>query len=295
MRRIFFILLALFALPLAADAVRTDMLVSTDWLAANPAKAVVLEVGSQDGYAAGHIPGARLLLTTELVVPRNGTPNELPAVDELEALFTRLGTGDRERIVLYSRDPILAARAWFTLDYLGHGRRASVLDGGLAKWTAEQRPVTADVPAFEPAPFHANVKPAAVSQFKAVKELVRFREVLGKDLVILDARAPEQFSGQEAGPDVYRAGHIPGAKNVPWGENLTAGEIARYLPERELRELYTKAGVTARSTNVLYCRTGMQAAVNYFALRYLGFEVTLFDGSYVEWTRDGSTQISGTR
>jgi len=133
------------------------------------------------------------------------------------------------------------------------------------------------------------VRSVAITRFKAVKELVRFYDVLGKDLAIIDARPPVFFCGKEAGADVRRPGHIPGAVNVAWTENLAAGAIPRLLPERELRELYAAAGVSERSTNVVYCRTGMEASLTYFVLKYLGYEASLYDGSYIEWAKDPNT------
>lgn len=293
MKRLIFALLLIVALPLTAQTVRKDMVVTTEWLANHLGQVSVLEIGDRAAYAVAHIPGARLIETSELVTQRDGTPNELPPIDALEALFTRAGVGNRERIVLYSRDPIFAARAWFTLDYLGQGQRAAILDGGFARWTDEQRPVTDAATPVTPARFESRVNAAVVAQFKAMRELVRYREVLGDDLVIIDARSPEQYCGKEAGADVQRPGHIPGAANIPWSENLTAGVTPRLLPEPELRELYTSAGVTPKSTNVIYCRSGMQASVGYFALRYLGYDAVLYDGSFIEWSRDRTTAIGG--
>ncbi len=285
-------LLFIAALPLTAQTLHQEMMVTTEWLTGQLENMVVLEIGDSATYAAAHIPGARLIETSELLAQRDGTPNELPAIDALEALFTRAGAGNRERIILYSRDPILAARAWFTLDYLGHGRRAAILDGGFTKWTEEQRPVSTENAPTTPARFEPRVNAATLAPFKAVRELVRYREILGHDLVIIDARSAPQYQGTEPGADINRAGHIPGAANIPWSDNLTTGAVPRFLPEQELRELYTTAGVTPKSTNVIYCRTGMQATLNYFVLRYLGYDAMLYDGSFIEWSRDGSTAIA---
>ena len=285
-------LLFIAAFPLAAQTLHQEMVVTTEWLANHLGKVAVLEIGDSAAYTVAHIPGARLIETQELLAQRDGTPNELPPIGALEALFTRAGVGNRERIILYSRDPILAARAWFTLDYLGHGRRAAILDGGFAKWTDEQRAVSTETLPATPARFESRVNAAAVAQFKAIRDLVRYREVIGDDLVIIDARSPQQYRGTEAGAGVTRPGHIPGAANVPWNENLTTGVVPRFLPEPELRELYTTAGVTPKSTNVIYCRSGMQASLGYFVLRYLGYDATLYDGSFIEWSRDGTTAIA---
>jgi thiosulfate/3-mercaptopyruvate sulfurtransferase len=288
-----FLVLLFGAATAGAQSTREEMLVTTDWLALHSAEVVLLDIGDRDSFDAGHIAGARLVELTALVTRRDDTPNELPDVARLESVFTAAGIRDKGRIVLYSRDPIFAARAWFTLDYLGHGRRAAILDGGYAKWTAETRPVVTDATVYEPAPFRASVRPEAVTNIKAMRSLVHFREVLGSDLAILDARSPQQFSGEEWGDEISRGGHIPGAVNVPWSDNLTTGLVPRFLPERELREGYTAAGVRRGSTNVVYCRTGMQASVTYFVLKYLGYDASLYDGSFVEWS--GSSTLIAAR
>lgn len=295
MKKFFLIALLIVALPVTAQSVRGDMIVSADWLASNLEQVILIDIGEKSQYDEAHIPGARLLESRELVAVHNGIPNELPAVADLETLFSRLGVGNKGRIVLYSRDPLLATRGWFTLDYLGHGSRAAVLDGGLPHWIKLANPVSNESPVVKPEPLHARLNVNAVTQFKAMRELVRFVEIMGESLVIIDARSRVQFTGKEAGPDIGRAGHIPGAVNVPWDENFTLGEVNRFLPERELRALYADAGVTTRSTNIIYCRTGMQASMTYFVLRYLGYDASLYDGSYIEWNRQSGVSIAEGR
>jgi thiosulfate/3-mercaptopyruvate sulfurtransferase len=275
---------------LLAQETRPNMLITSEALARNGRAAVILDVGDPTSFAQGHIPRARLLESSSLVVDRDGTPNELPPVASLEALFTRLGIGDRQRIILYSRDPILATRAWFTLDYLGQGRRTAILDGGYAKWVAEERPIETNASSFGAAAFHARPNPQSVASLALVRKLVGLSEVLAPRLAVIDARSPEQYCGEIAGAQVARAGRIPGAVNVPWNENLTADQ-SRFLPERELREIYESAGVTKETSNIVYCRSGMQASLTYFVLTYLGYNAVLYDGSFVEWSNAPDTIV----
>lgn len=128
------------------SGVRSEMLVSTDWLSArlNDPKVVILHVARErDHYDKGHVPSARFVAWGEITATRDGIPNELAPVADLQKLFERLGVGDDARIVLYGDNSGLsAARAYFTLDYLGHGDRAALLDGGLEKWQSERRTVS---------------------------------------------------------------------------------------------------------------------------------------------------------
>ena len=162
MRRSALALLALLALAAPVRAQEPDVgdakvthnrgiVVSAEWLAARlDSGVVVVHVGRDDvAFRAGHVPGARFLALSAVAATVNGVPNEFPAVAQLAAGFRDLGLGDSARVVIYGDDPgILAARTWTALDILGHGGRASVLDGGLMKWRAENRPVetTAGLP-----------------------------------------------------------------------------------------------------------------------------------------------------
>ena len=104
----------LVVLPLRAQAVNGQMLVSANWVQRHLGTMTLLHIGDAAGYGAGHIPDAVLIEMSSLLVQPNGTPNELPPIDALERVFRAAGVGTHERIVIYSNDPLLAARAWFT-------------------------------------------------------------------------------------------------------------------------------------------------------------------------------------
>src|SRR5438132_4960866 len=129
-------------LAAAAPAVRSDILVSTAWLAQhlNDPNVVILHVSrDRTAYDAGHIPGARFLALSDFVVTRDGILNELPPAATLKSVFERAGVSDDSRVILYGDASVLpATRAYFTLDYLGHDA-AALLDGGLPKWKTESR------------------------------------------------------------------------------------------------------------------------------------------------------------
>ncbi|MEO8036711.1 MAG: rhodanese-like domain-containing protein, partial [Acidobacteriota bacterium] len=212
----------LVALPVASQTTRREMIVTSDWLTSRlDGKVVVIDVADKEEYEQGHIPDARLLEKKKLLVDLAGVPNEVPPVADFETLMTALGIGDEKRVVFYSRDPLLATRAWFTLDSMGHGTRASVLNGGYARWVADGKETTTVVPAFDPAPFHATENQAAITTIKVMRTLIQSRAVLGNSLAVIDARPPASYRGELAGAGVRRPGHIPGAINVYWQENLT--------------------------------------------------------------------------
>lgn len=264
------------------------MLVSTEWLGARlqDPSVVVLHVGSQQDYDKGHIPGARLLTLSEIsVTGERGIRLELPPVQALEAEFGKLGVSNTSRIVVYSGGVAVhpATRAWFTLDYLGVGRRASLLDGGLAAWRAEGRPVTTEAQRVDPKPFTARPRPQAAVDAGWIRTRLDDPRIL-----LLDARMPEFFRGDNSAR-MPRAGHIPGAYNVPYTELLDGQQ--KFKPAAALKQMLRPAGRSGRM--VVYCHIGQTATVPYFAARYLGYDVALYDGSFQDWSQSSDLPVSG--
>lgn len=279
--------------------VRSEMLVSTDWLSGrlNDPKVVVLHIARERAhYDKAHVPGARFVAWGEITATRDGVPNELVPVADLQKLFERLGVGDDARIVLYGDNSGLsAARAYFTLDYLGHGDRAALLDGGLEKWQIERRVVSTKVPGVKAASFTPRVRAASVTDLDVVRDLSwTVTNVSAPNLALIDARPADEYTGAKPGDGVPRGGHIPGAANVFWMQNVVSKENPVMRPTAELRKLYEAAGATADHKVVTYCRTGGQASHAYFTARYLGYDVVMYDGSFFEWSnREGTPVVTG--
>jgi len=265
----------------------SSLLVTTGWLAQNLDRPglTIIEVGDRDTFAKAHIPNARFVASSDIVVDREGIPNELPDVAALERTFGAAGISDTGRIVIYAHDTIDAARAFFTLDYLGCGDRISILDGGFAKWTAEKRTMEAGAAGPGRAVFVAHPRPAVLADIADVRTASEMYGAASCETFLVDARSSEQYAGTESGAGITRAGHIAGAMNVPWDYNVTADSVPVFRDADTLRLLYGGCGVPLRASVIVYCRSGMQASVTYFVLRYLGTDVRLYDGSYAEWSR----------
>lgn len=278
--KLFLSAMAVTAITVAAP--RPDMLVSTDWLANHSAdaKLVILHVAAnRTAYDAGHIPGARFVLLSDLAVARDGIPNELAPVSGLKAVMEAAGVSDDSRIILYSDASVLpATRAYFTLDYLGHGDHAALLDGGLEKWRSEGRALTKDAPAVAQGRFAPDPKPDLVKQIDAVKQI---SSKPFSSEVLLDVRPAADFRGE-------KGSHIPGAVNAYWMENQTSRDNQALKSDADLRKLYEAVGITPDKQVVTYCNSGMQATQSYFTLKYLGYDVRLYDGSMSEWTSKGA-------
>lgn len=279
----------LIAASLAAT-LHPHFILSTDWLAdnINHPDVIVLDVSSPDEYKLGHIPGAVPINPTELMVRRNGIPNELPPLPKLEKMFRDAGLRDTDRIVITSHDPLLATRLWFTLDYLGHSDRASILDGGNAKWRSEQRAWTKAPPNVKT---NSNFSPMVnMNVLATLGDVQRVVNEQTTNTIILDARPADDYLGHNKGAEVDNAGHIPGAICMPWESSTKVEHGARVLlSPRELADVYASLDVVSSQQHVIvYCRTGVQASMTYFVLRYLGFYPALYDGSFVEWNQTQS-------
>jgi thiosulfate/3-mercaptopyruvate sulfurtransferase len=204
----------------ARPAVRSEMLVYASWLEQhlNDRDLVVLYVGHDRGqFDSGHIPGSRFVRVDELVEQRKDSLNELPPVADLKTTFESLGVGDESRVVLTGdTGGVLAARAYFTLDYLGHGDQAAVLDGGLETWIAERRRTSKEEATPVRAHFTPHVQPDILVSTARMRELSLGINQGVPDYVLLDARPLAEFAGVVNSEAVPKAGHIVGSQSLYW-------------------------------------------------------------------------------
>jgi thiosulfate/3-mercaptopyruvate sulfurtransferase len=202
-----------------------DALVSADWLAQHLAvePLIVLDVGARrERYDEGHIPGARFFPPDGFFWegdPPVGAEMRTPAA--IEAALEAAGAGEDGRIVVYGESPLLAARAWMTLDAMGLGARASLLDGGLGAWNRHGRPLATEAPAFDPG--HVTLSPRAGVIVDADWVSARLDD---PELTLVDARSDEEYTGADGGMGgKAHAGHVPGAFSIPWEELVESREV----------------------------------------------------------------------
>jgi thiosulfate/3-mercaptopyruvate sulfurtransferase len=275
--------------------VRSEMLVSTNWLEQhlNDRDLVVLYIGHDRGqFDSGHIPGSRFVRLDELVEQHKGSLNELPPVADLQVTFESLGVGDESRVVLVGDTAgVLAARAYFTLDYLGHGDHAALLDGGLETWIAESRRTAKE----DAAPVHAHFTPHV--QPDILVSTARMRELsLGvnrgvQDYVLLDARPIAEFAGIVNSEAVPKAGHIAGSQSLYWKKLIRSDASPQLLDPEQLQQQFTGAGAAPGKSVITYCRTGMQSSFTYFVAKYLGYRAAMYDGSVYEWVHAANNEL----
>jgi thiosulfate/3-mercaptopyruvate sulfurtransferase len=277
-----------------------DPIVSTGWLAehaSDPALRVFdvrwyLDPKKQgrEQYLAGHIPGAAFLdLDLDLAAPGGARGGPLgrhpwPPAAKVAEVMGRAGVGDGVTVVAYDDQAgAIAARLWFLLRVHGHADVA-VLDGGILKWKAEGRALESEPSHAAPATFHSRFDAARVLSKAEVAGLSRVGGAL-----ILDARAPERYRGDKE-PIDPRAGHVPGARNAPFTDNLSGGELPVFLPKQELRRRYAALGAEAREP-IVYCGSGVTACHDLLALELAGLRGRLYAGSWSEWSSDVSLPV----
>ncbi len=276
-------------------AVRSEMLVSTAWLQRhlNDRDLIVLCIGrDRSQFDSGHIPGSHFVRLDDLVEQRKESLNELPPAADLQATFEGLGVSDGSRIVLADdAGGVLAARAFFTLDYLGHGNQVALLDGGLNAWTAESRRTSKEEPPVARAKFSVLAQPDILVTTAHMRQLSLGAGTGDADYVLLDARPVAEYTGVVKSESVSQAGHIAGSQSLYWKNLIRSDADPRLRDREELLEQFTRSGAGPGKSVITYCRTGMQSSFTYFVARYLGYRAAMYDGSVYEWVRAGGNPL----
>jgi thiosulfate/3-mercaptopyruvate sulfurtransferase len=280
-------------------SLRDSVIVSTEWLAARlddvalrvvdvrgkvlPPGASPRYLSKREDYAKAHVPGAVFVdWTRDIVDPDDPIPAQIAKAEPFAAAMSALGIGGDTLVVAYDDyDHIFAGRVAWALRYYGHDR-VRILDGGFARWLAEGRPTSADLPRVTPARFDAVVRPGLRKTADDVAG------TLGRgDVLIVDARPPEQYAGEASA--AARKGHIPGAKNVPYA-SLIDPRTSRFLPDGDLARVFAEAGIDVERLPrevIVYCNGGVSCTVPLQALSMLGRSaVAVYDGSWNEWGND---------
>ncbi|MBI4513192.1 MAG: sulfurtransferase [Gemmatimonadetes bacterium] len=262
-----------------------EILVTTQWLAdhlEDPNVRVVEVDVDTKAYEEGHIPGAigwawdRQLCDTLIrdIVPKA----------QFERLLRDSGIGPDTTVVLYGdNNNWFAAWAFWQLKIYGH-QDVRIMDGGRKKWLADGRELSKEVPKYPPTNYALKDPDFSIRAYLPEVQ----RAVREKAVELVDVRSPQEFTGEILAPPglpetCQRGGHIPGARNIPWGK--ACNEDGTFKNFNELKTLYEGEGITAKKPVIAYCRIGERSSHTWFVLRYLlGYrDVTNYDGSWTEW------------
>ncbi len=268
-----------------------DALVSTDWLAGHLGDPDLRIVDAswhmpatgrsgRDEFLAAHIPGAVFLDIDGLSDQANPAPHMLPSAAKFAAAMEKLGIGGADRIIVYDCSPLRsAARGWFMLRHFG-AAQVAILDGGLQKWLAEGRSTESGADGARDAHFSGRAGGGVVTK----------QDILaGPDALLLDARGRPRFEGTEADPRPgVAAGHIPGARNLPFASLYK--DDGTFKPPEEIRRLFAGAGIDPARPFIASCGSGVTACSLIFAAHLLGSDrALLYDGSWSEYGADPAT------
>jgi thiosulfate/3-mercaptopyruvate sulfurtransferase len=284
----------LFAAPVVAAP--SDFLVTTDWLEKNlnNPKLRLIEVSVDTGvYERGHIQGAvNFKWHTDLVDP---VKRDIASKENFEKLLRQAGVNNDSTIVIYgdSNNWFAAWGAW-VFDVYGV-KNVKLLDGGRKKWEAEKRPLT---------PLATQVAAGTIKVSDANNALrARLIDVVAvankkSDTALVDIRSNDEFTGKVIAPAgvqelAIRAGHIPGAVNVPWGQAVA--EDGTFKSAEELKKVYGAVGIDGKKPIITYCRIGERSSHTWFALsKILGYNVKNYDGSWTEYGNSVGNPIINT-
>ena len=268
-----------------ATSAKQAVLVSTDWVAQHlndPGLRLVEVDVDTKAYGEGHVPNALgWAWDTQLcdTLRRDIIPKA-----KFEELLGKSGIGNATTVILYGdNNNWFAAWAFWQLKVYGH-KDVRLMDGGRKKWIAEGRELSTDAPQVSPAAYKAQEPDTSIRAF--LSEVMKASS--GRAAQLVDVRSPQEFSGEILAPPglpetCQRGGHIPGAKNIPWGK--ACNENGTFKSAEELRALYGTAGVTGAQPVIAYCRIGERSSHTWFVLTYLlGYpNVKNYDGSWTEW------------
>ena len=270
-----------------AEYAHPEVLVETDWVAEHLNDPKVRLVECDEDlllYDQGHIPGA---IKIDWVADLNDSVvRDYLNREQFEQLMSSNGISNDTTVVFYGdKNNWWATYAFWVFKLFGH-EDARIMNGGRAKWIAEGRELTRDVPSYPKATYKAPERDDET--IRAFRDEVK-QHINKQGVSLVDVRSPQEFSGERTHMPEYpqegtlRGGHIPTAVNIPWAKAVK--EDSTFKSPEELRELYEGQGVTPDKDVISYCRIGERSSHTWFVLTYLlGYpNVRNYDGSWTEW------------
>jgi thiosulfate/3-mercaptopyruvate sulfurtransferase len=268
-----------------AEYAHPESLVSTEWVAqhAKDPNVRVVEVDvDTNSYKEGHVPGAiAWAWNTQLC---DTTRRDILSKAQFEKLMSESGIGNQTSVILYGdNNNWFAAWALWQMNMYGH-TDVRIMNGGRKKWLSEGREVSTDVPVPTATAYHAS---GPDNSLRAFLDQVQ-AALSARSHAMVDVRSPQEFTGEILAPPglpetCQRGGHIPHARNIPWGK--ACNEDGTFKSADELKALYAGEGVDGTKPVIAYCRIGERSSHTWFVLKYLlGYHRVLnYDGSWTEW------------
>jgi len=243
----------------------------------NPEDLLIIDLSKRGVYEKVHIPGAVHVDPSELVCGVPPAPGKLANLEQLEALFSRIGYSPDQSIVAYDDEGGgWAGRFIWTLDVISH-RKASYLNGGLHAWLAANAPVTNEITVTD----STRVSLSITDLFTATKEDV-LASLGDEQTLIWDARSPEEYRGEKKFS--ARGGHIPGAINLDWLETMDREAALRI--RADIKEVLIERGFSEDKQIITHCQTHHRSGLTYLIGKSLDYSIKAYPGSWSEWGND---------
>lgn len=269
---------------------RSDFLVSTQWLEDHLNDPNIRIIDRQDVapeddfYAQGHIPNSIRMTTNAVKGLKLGVPEMLVIPDLIKFLESHGVSADHHVVIIGSTERLPpATRVFWALELLGH-KKVSVLDGGIDKWRAEKRPWTKEIKTYPKTTYRVDLQRQRLA---TGEELVGYLGIFKElNIVVVDARRPDEYEGTKMSRLSEKLGRIPGAINLGFPELLTGDTFKEFKPAAELKKIFDSRGITPDKNAFFTCVSGCFGSAVYFAARLLNFpKAAVYDGAWMEWSR----------
>ncbi len=244
----------------------------------------------RNNYLENHIPGAFYAHLDEdlsgSIIPNKTSRHPLPPIEKLIKTLSNWGIDGKSQVIVYDdAGGMVSGRLWWMIQWLGH-ENVALLNGGIQYWEKNNFPTNNKIPSFSPKEFTANIQNDSLIEVDDIDELR-----VSPNHLLVDSRAPDRYSGKEENLD-HTAGHIPGAKNLPYQDNLT--EDGLFLEKDLLAKRFYKIHKNLDIENIVYyCGSGVSANHNLIAIKYAGLgNAKLYAGSWSEWINDPNRPIA---
>jgi thiosulfate/3-mercaptopyruvate sulfurtransferase len=280
----------------AAPKNKARAVVQADWLEKNidDPKVRIIEVSTEAGlYERGHIKNAfKINWYTDLV---DTVKRDIVPIGKFNSLIAKAGI-DKDSTVVFYGDKNNWFAAWGAWIFNQYGiEDVRLLDGGRVKWEKDSRAFTTAVPTIKAGTFKATSVDRTI-RANLIGDVLPVAKGIKKNVKLVDIRSADEFSGKIFAPAGFqelavRAGHIPGAENVPWGLNVNSDGTFKTVAE--LKKLYADKGIDGTKNIITYCRIGERSSLTWFVLsEILGYEVKNYDGSWTEYGNSVGAPIS---
>lgn len=243
---------------------------------------LIVDLSSDASYLSGHIPGAVFVRPAEIVLGTPPAPGKLPTVEQLNALFSRLGLKEDTHVVAYDDEGGgWAGRFIWTLDVIGH-KHSSYLNGGIHAWRAASLPLSQEV--MSPAPVNFS---AQIDESPRISKQALINALDAESVLVWDARSPEEYHGQKM--TAQRNGHMPGAVNGNWLDLMDRHNQLRL--RTDLDGYLNERGLVPGQPIVTHCQSHHRSGLTYLVGKLKGLDIRAYDGSWSEWGNSSDTPI----